>query len=89
MDFGVQVGLGECIEMMPLCSPGVPYFRVRTGRSIFQTEIRNGLRVQCKTGWAEIDSGWRVRLDLESKAGGFEDGGRGGIFGIRVADLWR
>ena len=59
------------------------------------TEIYSGqkfgidLMSNVREGWAEIDSGWRVRLDLESKAGGFEDGGRGGIFGIQVADLWR
>ena len=41
MDFGVRVGLGEHIEMMPLHSPGVPYFGVQMGGDNFQMEVQD------------------------------------------------
>ena len=62
-----------------------------------QAEIFSGrkfgidLRVQYKTGWAEIVSGWKVRLDLESKEDRDEKTGTetevGGVsseFGFRI-----
>ena len=45
LDFGVRVGLGECIEMMPLSSPSVPDFGVQVLRKLL-SRVRVGLSVQ-------------------------------------------
>ena len=48
LEFGlwVKVGLGKCIETMPLSGPGVPDFRVWTCGDNFWTGVQIGLRVQ-------------------------------------------
>ena len=45
LDFGVQVGLGEHIETMPLSSPSVPNFGVRALWKLL-SGVRVGLSVQ-------------------------------------------
>ena len=49
LDFGVWVGLGECIEMTPLSSPSVPDFGFGFCGNYFP-EFRVGLSVQTTRG---------------------------------------
>ena len=58
MDFGVQVGLGEHIEMMPLSSPSVPDFgfgfrgnyflEFQVGLSVLTTRERASARAEVR-----------------------------------------